>query len=126
MLGHFKPLETRIRGALAMRMHITFMPRVAKAPGEIGQMNKELVANDCWILGQLTGIRMLERELTEAFNSREERRADGIRQRLSQLNSWLNLMDDALTVIAEDRTKPRQRRAGPVPIRLSGGPLPAA
>jgi len=89
-------------------------------------MNKELVANDCWILGQLTGIRMLERELTEAFNSREERKADGIRQRLSQLNSWLNLMDNALTVIAEDRTKGRNRGAGPVPIRMSSGPVPAA
>jgi hypothetical protein len=35
---------------------------------EVGQMKTDVVAKDCWIVGQLAGIRLLERELTEAFD----------------------------------------------------------
>ncbi len=32
-------------------------------------MKTDVVAKDCWIVGQLAGIRMLERQLTDAFKS---------------------------------------------------------
>ncbi len=30
-------------------------------------MNTDRAAKDCWVVGQLAGIRMLELEITEAF-----------------------------------------------------------
>jgi len=30
-------------------------------------MKTDVIAKDCWIVGQLAGIRMLERELSDAF-----------------------------------------------------------
>jgi hypothetical protein len=59
-----------------------------------------VVAQDCWIAGQLAGIRMLERELTHAFKSPSARAGEGFRRRLDELNSWVNLVDCALTARA--------------------------
>ena len=57
-----------------------------------------ILAKDCWIAGQLAGIRMLERELTDAIKKPSSRPPEDLRRRLDELNSWLNLVDDALTV----------------------------
>jgi hypothetical protein len=66
-------------------------------------MKADVVTKDCWIMGQIAGIRMLEQELTSAFKSPSARTGEDLQRRVAQLNSWLNLVDDALTV----RTGPR-------------------
>jgi len=60
----------------------------------------DVVAKDCWIVGQLAGIRMLEEELTGAFKRPGSAAGEDLRRRLDELNSWVNLVDDALTVRA--------------------------
>jgi hypothetical protein len=60
-------------------------------------MKNDIVAKDCWVAGQLAGIRMLERELTDALKKPNAQAPTELRRRLSELNSWLNLVDDALT-----------------------------
>ena len=59
-------------------------------------MKNDIVAKDCWVAGQLAGIRMLERELTDALKKPHAQAPTELRRRLSELNSWLNLVDDAL------------------------------
>ena len=70
-------------------------------------MKTDLVAKDCWILGQLAGIRMLERELSDAFERPSAQAGEDLQRRVDELNSWVNLVDDALT------------RSGPAPSRLT-------
>jgi hypothetical protein len=41
-------------------------------------MNIDFIADDCWLEGQLTGIRLLERELSEAFQSWQSHRREGL------------------------------------------------
>ena len=60
-------------------------------------MNTEMVAKDCWVAGQLAGIRMMEREIAEAFKKPNAETSADLRRRVRELNSWLNLVDDALT-----------------------------
>lgn len=57
-------------------------------------MSKDTVMNDYWIMGQLAGIRMLERELSGAF-SKAAAPAE-LQRRVAQLNAWVNLVDQAL------------------------------
>jgi len=59
-------------------------------------MNTEMVAKDCWVAGQLAGIRMLERELAEAFKKPNAQASADLRRRVHELNSWLNQVDEAL------------------------------
>ena len=59
-------------------------------------MNTEMVAQDCWVAGQLAGIRMLERELAEAFKKPNAQTSADLRRRVHELNSWVKLVDDAL------------------------------
>ena len=89
---------------------------------------KEDVANDCWIAGQLAGIRMLESELTDALKTPRPRAAEGLRRRVAQLNAWLNLVDDALKVRVRSGQKPRHLagRVVMLPVYDSSGRLPAA
>jgi hypothetical protein len=47
-------------------------------------------------VGQLAGIRMLELEITEAFKKPNAQASADLRRRVRELNSWLNLVDDAL------------------------------
>ena len=61
------------------------------------EMKRDAAAEDCWIVDHLVGIRMLERELTEAFERPGTQAVAGLRRRVAQLNSWLNLVDDALS-----------------------------
>lgn len=63
-------------------------------------MNIDFIADDCWLEGQLTGIRMLERELSEAFRTPHAHGREGLQQRVAQLNSWLNQVDHALSIRA--------------------------
>jgi hypothetical protein len=65
-------------------------------------MNIDFIADDCWIEGQLTGIRLLERELSDALRSPRARRQE-LRDRVAHLNSWLNFVDDALALRARAR-----------------------
>ena len=58
-------------------------------------MSKDIVMNDCWIIGQLAGIRALERELTHAFKSGA--REENLRQRVAKLNAWVTRVDRALS-----------------------------
>jgi hypothetical protein len=60
-------------------------------------MKNDLVPKDCWVAGQLAGIRMLERELTDALKKPLSHAPIELRRLLSELNSRLNLVDDALT-----------------------------
>ena len=59
-------------------------------------MNTDMAAKDCWVVGQLAGIRMLELEITEAFKQPDAQASADLRRRVRELNSWLNLVDDAL------------------------------
>jgi len=93
-------------------------------------MNTDVVvAQDCWIAGQLAGIRMLERELTHAFEKPTARTPQELWRRVEELNAWLNLVDFALTARAQSFRRSSHRN-GPVvmtmPVYQAGGPLPAA
>ena len=61
-------------------------------------MKTDVAAMDCWIVGQLAGIRMLERELSDALKSPSQRASEDLRRQVDELNSWLNLVDAALTI----------------------------
>ena len=74
-------------------------------------MKTDVVAKDCWIVGQLAGIRMLERELSDAFKRPSAQAGEDLQRRVDELNSWVNLVDTALTL---------RGRFGPSPNRLSG------
>jgi hypothetical protein len=63
-------------------------------------MNIDFIADDCWLEGQLTGIRLLERELSEAFRAPNSHGREGLQKRVAQLNSWLNQVDQALSIRA--------------------------
>ena len=63
-------------------------------------MNIDFIADDCWLEGQLTGIRLLERELSEAFRTPTSHGREGLQKRVAQLNSWLNQVDQALSIRA--------------------------
>jgi hypothetical protein len=92
-------------------------------------MNTDVVvAQDCWIAGQLAGIRMLERELTYAFKSPTARTRDELRRRVDELNSWLNLVDYALIIRAHParRSSRRSGRVVAMPIYQADRPLPVA
>jgi hypothetical protein len=91
-------------------------------------MKKDVVAKDCWIMGQLAGIRMLERELTDAFKKPRSRSGEGLQRRVAQLSSWVGLVDDALTVRARSGRTPRRisDRIVALPVYDSGSRLPAA
>jgi hypothetical protein len=87
-----------------------------------------VVAQDCWIAGQLAGIRMLERELTDAFKSPRAWAGEELRQRIDELNSWVNLVDYALSIRAHSGRRLRRRsgRVVSMPAYQADGPLPAA
>ncbi len=92
-------------------------------------MNTDVVVSqDCWIAGQLAGIRMLERELTHAFKSPSAGAGEELRRRVDELNSWVNLVDCALTIRAHSgrRLSRRSGRVVTMPVYQAGGPLPAA
>ena len=66
-------------------------------------MKADVVMKDCWILGQLAGIMMLEQELTDAFKKPRSLTGQDFRRRLAQLNSWVTLVDDALAAPVQSR-----------------------
>ena len=89
-------------------------------------MKTDVVAKDCWIVGQLAGIRMLERELTDAFNEPSAQTSEDLRRRVGELNSWLNLVDDALTNRTHSPRKPSRIRGEVVTLPCNSSRLPAA
>ena len=70
-------------------------------------MKADVVTKDCWIVGQLAGIRMLERELSDAFKRPGAQPGEDLQRRVHELNSWVNLVDNALTL---------RGRSGPSPV----------
>ena len=60
-------------------------------------MKNDFASKDCWVAGQLAGIRMLERELTDGLKKPLSHAPVELRRLLSELNSWLILVEDALT-----------------------------
>jgi len=63
-------------------------------------MTKQLVINDAWVVGQLAGIRTMERELRSAIKSPKARAKQDLHRRIAQLNAWVSLVDDALSARA--------------------------
>jgi hypothetical protein len=80
-------------------------------------MKADVVIKDCWIMRQLAGIQILEQELTYAFKTPGARTSKDLRRRIAQLNSWLNIVDDALTV---------RRHKTDIRTAASQGPRPTA
>jgi hypothetical protein len=66
-------------------------------------MSIDFIADDCWIEGQLAGIRLLENELSEALRAPQRHKREGLQQRVAQLNSWLNQVDQALSIRARSQ-----------------------
>lgn len=91
-------------------------------------MKTDVVEKDCWIVSQLAGIRMLERELTDAFTMSSPGANEDLRRRVDELNSWLNLVDDVLTVRTCSPWRPSLRGGRTVtsPVRSSSSRLSAA
>jgi hypothetical protein len=91
-------------------------------------MKTDIVGEECWIVAQLEGILILERELTDVFKRPGARTDNGLQRRVAQLNSLVNLVDDALTRRARtERATRRVRDRGVRPaVYNSGGRLPAA
>lgn len=67
-------------------------------------MTKQLVVNDAWVMGQLAGIRSMERELNSALKTPKARAKRDLQRRIAQLNAWVSLVDDALTARAHPAT----------------------
>jgi len=57
----------------------------------------DVIENDCWIVGQLAGIRMLEQEVSQALRKPGARDSKELQQRVANLNSWVSMVDQALT-----------------------------
>ena len=92
-------------------------------------MKTDVVTKDCWIVGQLAGIRMLERELSDAFKRPSAQPGDeDLQRRVDELNSWVNLVDNALTVRNRSGRSPSRLSARAVtsPVYNSSDRLPAA
>lgn len=66
-------------------------------------MTKAVVASDCWIAGQLAGIRMLEQELSDSLQKPGPKTGKDLERRLSELNSWVSMVDDVLSARARSR-----------------------
>jgi hypothetical protein len=89
-------------------------------------MKRDVAIKDCWIVGQLTGIRMLERELADAFRRPRASAGEDLRQRVAELNSWVNIVDEALAARARSPRTSGTGRLITMPVNDSGGQLPAA
>ena len=91
-------------------------------------MKTDVVAKDCWIVGQLAGIRMLERDLSDAFKGPGAQADQNLQRRVDELKSWVNLVDNALTVRNRSGRSPSRLRARAVtsPVYNSSNRLSAA
>jgi hypothetical protein len=65
-------------------------------------MNSNHLANDCWIVSQLTGIRMLEKQISDALVSGKRRQNGTLRLQVARLKSWVSQVDHALSVRAQE------------------------
>ena len=66
-------------------------------------MKTNVASRECWIVGQIAGIRMLERELADAFRSPAAGAREDLRRRVAELNCWLNALDHALSDFSQSR-----------------------
>jgi len=83
---------------LQLALNLANSWQISRSNLEVGQMKTDVAAKDCWIVGQLAGIRMLEHELSDEFKRPSERASEDLRRQVEELKAWLNLVDDALTV----------------------------
>lgn len=60
-------------------------------------MSRHTVISDRWIVSQLIGIRMLERELAHALDKPSGVGKERLERRLRQLNSWVDAVDQSLS-----------------------------
>jgi hypothetical protein len=60
-------------------------------------MDANHLATDCWIVSQLTGIRMLERQLGEALLNGNGRQSASLHLQVVKLQSWVSQVDKALS-----------------------------
>jgi len=58
---------------------------------------RDAIEKDCWIVGQLAGIRLMEQELTQALRKPGTRNSKELQQRVAKLNSWVSMVDQALS-----------------------------
>ena len=61
-------------------------------------------AKDQWILNQLIGIRMLEQEVAATLRKPSIRGKEQLRNRILQLNAWVDAVDHSLAPVAQPRT----------------------
>lgn len=58
---------------------------------------RNAIEKDCWIVGQLAGIRMLEIEVSKDLRKPGARDSKELQQRVATLSSWVSMVDQALT-----------------------------
>ena len=68
-------------------------------------MNANHLAIDCWIVSQLTGIRMLEEEIGEALASGNGQQSETLRLQIAKLRSWVSQVDYALSTRPVKKTR---------------------
>lgn len=66
-------------------------------------MQNNASVNDQWIVNQLVGIRMLEQELASALGKPSIRGKEQLRQRIRQLNAWVDAVDHSLSTARQPR-----------------------
>ncbi len=78
-------------------------------------MNANHLAIDCWIVSQLTGIRMLEEEIGEALARGNGRQSETLRLQIAKLRSWVSQVELALSTpgVKETRMRPTRRLRKP-------------
>ena len=77
-------------------------------------MNANHLAVDCWIVSQLTGIRMLEEQIGEALARGNGRQSETLRLQIARLRSWVSQVDLALSTPGIKETRGQQSRMRPV------------
>ncbi len=71
-------------------------------------MTESFLAGDAWIVQQLIGIKILEKELGSAVAGGDSHTA-ALRDRVVALNSWLDLLEHTLNMKREARMRARRR-----------------
>lgn len=61
-------------------------------------MNVDHLAKDCWLASQLAGIRMLEKQLSQALARGNRRQNATLSLQVARLDSWVRQVDAALSV----------------------------
>jgi len=60
-------------------------------------MAKDQTVNDYWVISQLMGIRMLEREVAAALKKPGARNNPSLQKRVAHLKSWVDALEQKLS-----------------------------